>query len=240
MVNERKQDVSIGRLQKAGGAFGDRVTRGIKATLKRFLPKFVIQEVQQYRTYEKAERHLYLKIRLSNSIGLVNPKRLQPPKSARSFLFVCFGNIIRSPMCEALMKQALESLPEAQVAVDSAGLNAVPGTPAHPWAVIAAQKFGISLEKHRAKLLTPEMVNQADVIFVMDYQNQVQLLSRHPRALEKVFMLCAYACGDYHSFEIADPYHCGADATRSCYEVLNVCIQNLVSSYLCESPGDPV
>jgi len=199
----------------------------IKATVKKLLPETAVQEVRRYRAYERAERLLYLKIRLSSSIGLA---RLKCPHRARSFLFVCFGNIIRSPMCEALMKQALATLPRAGFTVDSAGLNAVSGTAAHPWAVTAAEELDICLKNHRAKLLTPEMVAKADVIFCMDYQNQVQLLSRYPRVSKKAFMLGAYAGRDHHSIEITDPYHNGQEATRSCYKVLNHCIQNLAHS----------
>jgi protein-tyrosine-phosphatase len=140
---------------------------------------------------------------------------------------VCFGNIIRSPMCEALMNHALAAVPEVQIVVTSAGLNAVPGKRAHPWAVAAARELGIPLENHRAKLLTPEMVNQADAIFAMDYQNQVQLWSRYSEARNKVFMLSAYAGDDYRSFEIRDPFFEGEEATRACYRVLDTCIRNL-------------
>jgi len=212
---------------------GKHVTSEIKATVKSLLPESVVQEVRRYRTYQRAERRLYLKIRLSNSIGLANPKSFRPLESARSFVFVCFGNIIRSPMCEALMKRALAAIPRAGFTVDSAGLNAVSGTAAHPWAVTAAEELGICLKNHRAKLLTPEMVAKADVIFSMDYQNQVQLLSRYPRASKKTFMLGAYAGRDYGSIEIADPYHNGQQATCSCYKVLNHCIQNLAHT-LCD------
>src|SRR5271166_2464696 len=133
---------------KPGVAFRECVRRNIKATGKKLLPKKVIQEVQRYRTYSESERSLYLKIRVLNGIGLANPKRSRPPKTARSFLFVCFGNIMRSPMCEALMNRALAAVPPTQITVTSAGLNAVPGRAAHPWAVAAALELGLTLENH--------------------------------------------------------------------------------------------
>jgi protein-tyrosine-phosphatase len=133
-------------------------------------------------------------------------------------------------MCEALMNRALAGVPEKQITVASAGLNAEPGRSAHPWAVAAARELGISLEGHRAKLLTTEMVEQADVIFAMDRQNQVQLLSRYSHAKHKVFMLGAYAGEDFRRLEINDPYYAGEAGTRDCYKILDSCIQNLVSS----------
>jgi protein-tyrosine-phosphatase len=199
------------------------------------LSRTILQEVQRYRAFSAVERLFYLKIRVLNGVGLVNPKRSRPPKSARSFLFVCFGNIMRSPMCEALMNRALAAVPNTLITVTSAGLNAVPGRKAHPWAIAAAQELGITLENHGAKLLTTEMVNQADAIFAMDYQNQVQLFSRYPEAKEKVFMLSAYAGEDYLPLEIHDPYYTGEGGTRECYKILDTCIQNLVQSLSAES-----
>jgi protein-tyrosine-phosphatase len=202
----------------------------IKATAGRLLPHPMAQEVRQYITCKWRERLLYLKLRLSTVVGLENPKRFLPPKTARSYLFVCFGNIIRSPMCEALMNRALGDSFNRRVNVFSAGLNATPGTTAHPWAIAAAREFGISLENHRSRLLTAEMVEQADAIFVMDYQNLVQLLARYSQSNHKVFMLSAYGGEGYHPVEIRDPYYAGEEETRNCYKILNTCIANLVCS----------
>jgi len=141
---------------------------------------------------------------------------------------------MRSPMCEALMNRALAAVPDKHITATSAGLNAAPGRAAHPWAVAAARELGISLENHRAKLLTAEMVKQADVIFAMDYLNQVQLLSRYAHAKDKVFMLGAYAGEDYRPLEIHDPYYAGEEGTRDCYKILSTCIQNLVGDLFCE------
>jgi protein-tyrosine-phosphatase len=75
------------------------------------------------------------------------------------------------------------------------------------------------------------MVNQADVIFAMDYHNQVQLLSRCVGAKKKVFLLSAYASADYRPLEILDPYYMDMEGTRRCYSILNTCIQNLARGF---------
>jgi protein-tyrosine phosphatase len=133
-------------------------------------------------------------------------------------------------MCEYLMNRELVQFGNPKFAITSAGLNAVPGKSAHSWAIEAAREFGISLEHHRARLLTHEMVDQADAIFAMDYQNQVQLLSRWPSAGKKLFMLAAYSNQEYRPVEISDPYYQGPTQTRICFDILNTCIQNLAGS----------
>jgi protein-tyrosine phosphatase len=212
---------------QAGRALRESTKRYIKTAARTLLPDVVTEEIRRLRTYTWTERAFYLKLHALNSIGILQLDRPQPPRTARSFLFVCFGNIMRSPMCEALMKRAVRSRTR-EITVVSAGLNAVPGRAAHPWAVAAAKEWGISLENHRAQILTGEMVKEAEVIFAMDYQNLVQLHSRYPEARDRVFMLGAYA--KPRSLEIDDPYYSGEAGTRQCYKILEICIENLVSS----------
>jgi protein-tyrosine-phosphatase len=196
---------------------------------KKFLPETVIEEFMRYRAFEGSERLIFLRSRILNGIGWPGPKRKPSVENARSFLFVCFGNIMRSPMCEKLMKRAVAEFGGHEFKIQSAGLNALPGRTAHPWAVEAAREFGISLENHQARLLTSEMVDEADIIFAMDWHNFVQLLDRWRSARRKVFMLSAYAGKEYKSQEIFDPYYKDQEATVRCYKVLQTCIQNLAA-----------
>jgi protein-tyrosine phosphatase len=208
------------------------VSQFARAAARRILPSAWLGELRQYRAFEKIERPLYLKTRILSAMGLTRLKRLRPPGTARSFLFVCFGNIMRSPMCEAFMQNALDGMPGVAIKVTSAGLNAVPGKSAHPWALAAAREFGLSLENHRARMLTSQMIGQNDAILVMDYQNHVQVLSRWPEARSRVFMLSAYAGEDYRAVEISDPYYMEQEGTLRCYLILQTCVRNLVESCL--------
>jgi len=138
---------------------------------------------------------------------------------------------MRSPMCEALMRKALGAELRC-FGVRSAGLHAVPGIAAHPWALASAREFGLSLDDYRAQLLTAEMVQEADAIFAMDYQNEVELLSAYPVARQKIFMLGAYVGGVHRHLEIADPYYATPEQTRNCYQVLERCIHELAADVL--------
>ena len=86
-------------------------------------------------------------------------------------------------MAEFLMRKALnEAGLEQQVRIVSAGLHASEGREAHPWAQEASEGLGISLAEHKAKPLTREMVEQADCVFAMDFQNKAELLTLYPEA----------------------------------------------------------
>ena len=132
-------------------------------------------------------------------------------------------------MSAELFQRAIARHSGVAAKVASAGLNATPGRTAHPWALAAAQDFGIALEGHRATLLTAAMVDEADAILVMDFQNQVELLSRYPNAASKSFLLGTYA-GESRPIEIQDPFLGDLDETRRCYRLLQTCVQNLADS----------
>jgi protein-tyrosine-phosphatase len=214
------------RMIPLASVIAERSQKTITAVARRLLPARLIKELNTYRAYPKSERALYLRARIQSGLWLPKPK-LSSRNQNPLILFVCFGNIMRSPMCEALMDRECAAFTRAPLRVSSAGLHAIPGNEAHPMAIAAARDFGISLDQHRARLLTPALVEQATVIFAMDFQNQVELSSLYPQARRKTFLLSAFAGADHRSAEIADPYYLGAEGTQLCYQTLSVCIQNL-------------
>src|SRR5579863_4263885 len=172
----------------------------------------------------------YAKFRLLDTMGMRQASQRLVPSGARSFLFVCYGNIMRSPMAERLLKRALTQYHQEGIAVESSGIHATPGSEAHPWARVAAQEFGLRLDDHRSKLLTEEMIANADAVFGMDFQNLAEMLTQFPQARDKFFLLSAYAEGEPRGRAIADPYFGDQNETVRCYAVLQTCVDNLVKS----------
>src|SRR3954466_6121375 len=82
-------------------------------------------------------------------------------------LFVCTGNTCRSPMAETLLRHALEARGATQVTVGSAGSGAWEGAPASEGAYLVALEHGLDLSAHRARMLTRELVNSADLVLTM-------------------------------------------------------------------------
>ena len=215
-VQDRSPDTGARRLKSM-----------VAESAAKMMPRGLMRELRRYRALTKSQRRLYLKIRFSRKFGRRKPSTTVNSANGCSILFVCYGNIMRSPMCEALLKREFASAPRGRFTVVSAGINATPGRPPHPWALSAAKEFGISLETHVAQLLTTEMADRADFIFVMDYDNLIQVLSRWPGVKEKVFFLSAYANTRRASVEIADPYYFDLAGTQCCYRMLNDCTRNL-------------
>ena len=82
-------------------------------------------------------------------------------------LFVCTGNTCRSPMAEALARRMIEERGWTHVSVSSAGVAGHGGSPASGGAVRAAEAAGLDLSEHRSSGLTPERVEEADLILTM-------------------------------------------------------------------------
>ena len=180
-------------------------------------------------------RPVYAKLRVRDALGLGVSRRRYAPRGAKSFLFVCYGNIMRSPMAEAMLKRVLAEHGLKNVRVSSAGLHALPGREAHPWAVAVGREIGISLDHHRAQLLTATLVAGADAIVAMDFENLSELQALYPEAEQRTCLLSAYADPPEGFREIPDPYFGTEESTRRCYAVLASCIRNLVASLLAES-----
>jgi protein-tyrosine-phosphatase len=193
------------------------------------VPRRLIQERGVVRRLGDAGR-MYAKLCLLNAIGIRGFARRSVPADAHSFVFVCHGNIMRSPMAELMLKRALSEYHEAGITVLSAGMHATPGTEAHPQACVAARELGLPLDRHRSRLLTEDMVTNADAVFAMDFQNLAELMTRFPRSRNKIFMLSAYAEETQRGRPIADPYFGDQALTFRCYAELQICVTNLANS----------
>jgi protein-tyrosine-phosphatase len=119
-------------------------------------------------------------------------------------LFVCTGNICRSPLAEALLRRALAERSVAEVTVESAGTGAWDGAPASEGAYLVALERGLDLSSHRARLLTREIVEDMDLIFTMARHHRARV---HELGGEgRVFVLGEYAGRTGDEAEVGDPF----------------------------------
>ncbi len=133
-------------------------------------------------------------------------------------LFVCLGNICRSPLAEGLFRELLRKAGLSdRVEVDSAGTaDYHQGAPPHPGIRRLAQEKGFSLDGQRARRLTLQDLEEADLIVAMDRSNREEVFALNPQVEPKVRLLLEFA--DTRELDVHDPYYTG-DFTRTYRQV---------------------
>lgn len=117
----------------------------------------------------------------------------------QNILVVCVGNICRSPMAEALLKQAC-----LDKTIFSAGLEGLVGYPADPMAIECMHEIGVDISTHVAQRLDSALMIRADIVLAMTTQQVKEIEKRWGFARGKVFRLCHWS-----DKNISDPYKKG-------------------------------
>ncbi|XVH32783.1 low molecular weight phosphatase family protein [Haloferacaceae archaeon DSL9] len=165
-----------------------------------------------------------------------NPAPLDGNRALRSLprnptiLFLCLGNICRSPMAERYLRQRAADSGLAEVTVESAGFISREDRPSPGNAVDVAREYGVDLSTHRSATVTDEQLRRSDAVFLMDIKNW-RLFSERFDGHENVYFLKSLGTGDRNAFEIADPDGEDTAAFRRAYGDIVESIDRLVASY---------
>ncbi len=145
----------------------------------------------------------------------------------KTILFVCTGNVCRSPMAEGIFRQATRG--RGNYRVLSAGLGALEGQPPSSYAVQAVKELGIDISDRRSRALTPEMVQQADYIFGMTHSHIDTVMLLYPQAAEKTFLLREFdETLDLFEKDISDPIGGSYEVYLNCRDQIEQGIASLL------------
>ena len=140
---------------------------------------------------------------------MVQYGREMPHKPA--VLFVCLGNICRSPLAEAAFRKAAEEV-GLEVEADSAGTAPYHvGSPPDPRSVATAAKHGINIARYTGRQIEQADFTRFTHIYAMDHSNLRNILSIAPPDATAKISLLLDAVPSRKGAEIADPYYDGEE-----------------------------
>ncbi|MEN9226401.1 MAG: low molecular weight protein-tyrosine-phosphatase [Thermostichus sp. HHBFW_bins_43] len=160
----------------------------------------------------------------------------------QKLLFVCLGNICRSPTAEGITDYLLRNsgISEA-ILCDSAGTGAYHiGSPPDRRMRQAAQRYGLDL-RGQARQICPTDLREFDLILAMDRQNYRDILNLDPQGkyAEKVQLMCSY-CRFHSDEEVPDPYYGGEEGFHYVIELLWDACSGLLESLVPGSQLPPL
>ena len=141
-------------------------------------------------------------------------------------LFVCTGNTCRSPMAEALARHALEARGLDDVEVASAGTNAWGGAPASDEVPVVLSEIGVELGDHASSPLTPERVEWADRILVMNVGHRAAV--EELGGGDKVALVTEFLEGSEAGQPVLDPIGAGVETYRSTRDQIRRAVDGLL------------
>lgn len=145
-------------------------------------------------------------------------------------LFVCLGNICRSPTAEVVLRTlAAREAPELELDVDSAGTAGYHvGEPPDPRTREAAVRRGYDLAALRARIVEPGDFERFDLILAMDRENLRVLRRRAPSAAHERVRLFLEFAPDAGLEDVPDPYYGGPNGFEEVLDLVEAATRGLI------------
>ena len=171
--------------------------------------------------------------------------------TAFRILFVCVGNVCRSPLGERLLEVML---PKGDFEVSSAGVGALAGAAMDAEAAVHLEAYGASADGFVARQLTPAMVEESDLVLTATRSIRSRVLEESPAALRRTFTVLEFAAlldvvatGDapvtlvrtaaeqrsraaLEDYDIGDPFRHGSDAHAAAAQSMTAAVERIAKA----------
>jgi protein-tyrosine-phosphatase/predicted ATP-grasp superfamily ATP-dependent carboligase len=163
-------------------------------------------KLKNWRTQRRRHRTLLQRLAIAGGPGKI--------------VFLCYGNICRSPLAAGLAEQRLSG-----VSIESAGFHNQTGRSCPEKILRIGDSLGIDLLNHRSARVTPDHLATADLVIVMDLENLDRLRKEFPEIADRATLLGLF--GSPGTIAIADPYLAEAAATSRICEQVRASVEGL-------------
>jgi protein-tyrosine phosphatase len=143
----------------------------------------------------------------------------------RNVLYVCTGNVFRSPVAAEMTKQLLG---DPNVKVESAGILEYNGNPLPKNVIELTKRHGIDISTHRPRQLNAKLVEAADLILVFDSKQVGELTEKYPQAKSKTYTIKNYA-GICDGQDMEDLWNKPAEAFQRHIRELRIYVERCVN-----------
>jgi protein-tyrosine-phosphatase/predicted ATP-grasp superfamily ATP-dependent carboligase len=143
-------------------------------------------------------------------------------------LFVCYGNIMRSPFAYHLFNKKIEQTALKTVQSDSFGFHQIENRNAKPQCIEMAKNWEVDLSTHKSKWIKQSHLSENTIVIIFDDKNEYFLRSYYPNL---TYISLADLIPEHMGYrkEIEDPYDMPSEYLKECYQLIDASLNELIT-----------
>ena len=145
-----------------------------------------------------------------------------------NIIFVCTGNICRSPMAEGLLRYKWHQMGRNDLIVSSMGIHGLNNYPATEYAQAVCKKNGFDIASHRARSLEGEELLKSDLVLCMEPAHKKFIRVFFPWHRDKVALLGAWPEKETRKSAIEDPMGGSYKKYQQIFSLITMHIERII------------